>query len=52
MATSSEPRNPVGVLPEEFLTRSLPELQIRLLRTEAEAVILYGPAFPDNQFAR
>jgi hypothetical protein len=52
MATSSAPRNPIEVPAEEFLTRSFSELQIRLPRGEAEAVIVYGPAFPDNPFAR
>ena len=28
------------------------ELEIRLLRSEAEAVVLYDPAFPDDPFAR
>ena len=28
------------------------ELEIRLLRSEAEAVILYDPAFPAEPFAR
>lgn len=28
------------------------ELEIRLLRSEAEAVILYDPVFPANPFAR
>jgi hypothetical protein len=28
------------------------ELEYRLLRSEAEAVILYDPAFPDDPFAR
>jgi hypothetical protein len=28
------------------------ELEIRLLRREAEAVIVYDPAFPDDPFAR
>jgi tetratricopeptide (TPR) repeat protein len=28
------------------------ELEVRLLRSEAEAVILYDPAFPDDPFAR
>ena len=28
------------------------ELEIRLLRSEAEAVILYDPVFPDDPFAR
>jgi tetratricopeptide (TPR) repeat protein len=28
------------------------ELAIRLVRSEAEAVILYDPAFPDDPFAR
>ena len=28
------------------------ELQIRLLRSEAEAVILYEPVFPEDPFAR
>jgi hypothetical protein len=28
------------------------ELEIRLLRSEAEAVVLYGPAFPDDPFAQ
>jgi hypothetical protein len=28
------------------------ELEIRLLRSEAEAVALYDPVFPDNPFAR
>jgi hypothetical protein len=28
------------------------ELEVRLLRSEAEAVVLYDPAFPDNPFAR
>jgi hypothetical protein len=28
------------------------ELGIRLLRAEAEAVVLYDPAFPDDPFAR
>jgi WD40 repeat protein len=28
------------------------ELEIRLLRSEAEAVVLYDPAFPDDLFAR
>jgi hypothetical protein len=28
------------------------ELAVRLLRSEAEAVILYDPAFPDDPFAR
>jgi hypothetical protein len=27
------------------------ELEIRLLRSEAEAVIVYDPAFPDDPFA-
>jgi hypothetical protein len=42
----------VEVLAEEFLTRSLHELQIRLLGSEAEAVSLYDPTFPDDPFAR
>jgi hypothetical protein len=29
-----------------------PSTMIRLVRNEAEAVILYDPAFPDNPFAR
>ena len=28
------------------------ELEIRVLRNEAEAVILYDPVFPDDPFAR
>jgi tetratricopeptide (TPR) repeat protein len=28
------------------------ELEVRLLRSEAEAVVLYDPMFPDNPFAR
>ena len=28
------------------------ELAIRLLRSEAEALILYDPVFPDDPFAR
>jgi hypothetical protein len=28
------------------------ELEIRLLRSEAEAVVLYDPAFPVDPFAR
>ena len=28
------------------------ELEIRLLRGEAEAVVLYDPVFPDDPFAR
>jgi tetratricopeptide (TPR) repeat protein len=28
------------------------DLQMRLLRSEAEAVILYDPVFPDDPFAR
>jgi hypothetical protein len=28
------------------------ELEVRLLRSEAEAVILYDPVFPDDPFAR
>jgi hypothetical protein len=44
MATSSAPRNPIEVPAKEFLTRSLSELQIRLLRSEAKAVTLYGTA--------
>jgi WD40 repeat protein/serine/threonine protein kinase/tetratricopeptide (TPR) repeat protein len=32
--------------------RSWDEVEIRLLRSEAEAVVLYDPAFPDDPFAR
>jgi hypothetical protein len=28
------------------------ELEIRLLRSEAEAVVRYDPVFPDDSFAR
>ena len=28
------------------------ELEVRLLRAEAEAVVLYDPVFPDDPFAR
>jgi tetratricopeptide (TPR) repeat protein len=31
--------------------RSWDELELRLLRSEAEAVVLYDPAFPDDPFA-
>jgi hypothetical protein len=34
--------------PNEFWS----ELEIRLLRSEAEAVILYDPVFPDDPFVR
>jgi tetratricopeptide (TPR) repeat protein len=32
--------------------RFWPELEIRLLRSEAEAVVLYDPVFPNDPFAR
>jgi tetratricopeptide (TPR) repeat protein len=38
--------------PSEDPAQFWDELEIRLLRREAEAVILYDPAFPDNPFAR
>jgi tetratricopeptide (TPR) repeat protein len=38
--------------PSEEAGRFWDELWIRLLRSEAEAVILYDPAFPDDPFAR
>ena len=41
MLRSSQPE------PEAFRD----ELEIRLLRSEAEAVVLYDPIFPSNPFA-
>jgi tetratricopeptide (TPR) repeat protein len=38
--------------PSEEPARFWDELAIRLLRSEAEAVILYDPVFPDDPFAR
>jgi tetratricopeptide (TPR) repeat protein len=38
--------------PSEEAGRFWDELGIRLLRSEAEAVILFDPAFPDDPFAR
>jgi WD40 repeat protein/serine/threonine protein kinase/tetratricopeptide (TPR) repeat protein len=38
--------------PSEDPARFWDELEIRLLRSEAEAVILFDPAFPDDPFAR
>jgi tetratricopeptide (TPR) repeat protein len=38
--------------PNESPDRFWDDLTIRLLRSEAEAVILYDPAFPDDPFAR
>jgi hypothetical protein len=40
-------RQPVG-----DASRFWDELEIRLLRSEAEAVVLYDPAFPADPFAR
>jgi WD40 repeat protein len=38
--------------PSEDPARFWDELEIRLLRSEAEAVVLYDPVFPDDPFAR
>jgi hypothetical protein len=38
--------------PSTVPARFWPELEIRLLRSEAEAVVLYDPAFPVDPFAR
>src|SRR5262249_32102425 len=38
--------------PSEDPARFWDELEIRLLRSEAEAVVLDDPAFPDDPFAR
>jgi tetratricopeptide (TPR) repeat protein len=37
--------------PTEEPVRFWDELEIRLLRSEAEAVVLFDPAFPDDPFA-
>jgi tetratricopeptide (TPR) repeat protein len=37
--------------PSEYPIRFWYELEIRLLRSEAEAVVLYDPVFPDDPFA-
>ena len=37
--------------PSEDPARFWDELEVRLLRGEAEAVILYDPVFPDDPFA-
>jgi hypothetical protein len=37
--------------PSEDPARFWDELEIRLLRSEAEAVILYDPVFPNDPFA-
>ena len=41
-----------GHQPSSDPNRFWDELEIRLLRSEAEAVILYDPVFPDDPFAR
>jgi tetratricopeptide (TPR) repeat protein len=38
--------------PSEDPAQFWDELEVRLLRSEAEAVILYDPVFPDDPFAR
>jgi hypothetical protein len=38
--------------PSADSTRFWDELEVRLLRSEAEALVLYDPAFPDDPFAR
>ena len=38
--------------PSEDPARFWDELEIRLLRSEAEALILYDPVFPNDPFAR
>jgi WD40 repeat protein/tetratricopeptide (TPR) repeat protein len=41
-----------GQQPSTDPARFFNELEVRLLRSEAEAVVLYDPVFPDDPFAR
>ena len=45
-------RPAAGLSAEHGPVSVLVELEIRLLRSEAEAVVVYDPAFPDDPFAR